>query len=174
MSTTGNVTVGGNLSLTGSFQGVEPAYTFADDSASSSWYLLGTWNTVQSGQTLYMKIVSHAGYNGVAAQNQVTELMWAASNGTSTYNGSTGPMYGAGQASVNSRLGTGGGSYQAPSVFRMVQVSQTQYQVYGYFGAYTRGSTYSVQTSNLCTWTHSGTPVSAPSGNYIAITPSTF
>jgi len=174
MSTTGNVTVGGNLSLTGSFQGVTPAYTFADDSASASWYLLGTWNTVQSGQTLYMRIVSHAGYNGVANQNQVTELMWATSNGTSTYNGSTGPMYGAGQASVDSRLGTGGGSYSSPSVFRMVQVSQTQYQVYGYFASYTRGSTYSVQTSNLCSWTHSGTPVSAPGGNYIAITPSTF
>jgi hypothetical protein len=56
----------------------------------------------------------------------------------------------------------------------MVQVSSTQYQVYGYFAAYTRGSTYSVQTSNICTWTHSGTPVSAPTGNYIAITPSTF
>jgi hypothetical protein len=175
MSTTGNVSVGGNLSLTGSFQGVEPAYTFAADSASASWYLLGTWNTVQTGQTLYMRIVSHAGYNGVAAHNQVTELIWAASNGTSTYNGSTGAaMYGAGQASVNSRLGTGNSTYQSPSVFRMVQVSQTQYQVYGYFAAYTSGSTYSVQTSTVCTWTHSGTPVSAPNGNYIAITPSTF
>jgi hypothetical protein len=56
----------------------------------------------------------------------------------------------------------------------MVQVSSTQYQVYGYFGAYTRGSTYSVQTSTVCTWTHSGTPVSAPTGNYIAITPTSF
>jgi hypothetical protein len=83
-------------------------------------------------------------------------------------------MYGAGTASVNSRLGTGGGSYSSPSVFRMVQVSQTQYQVYGYFASYTRGSTYSVQTGNLCSWTHSGTPVSAPTGNYIAITPSSF
>jgi len=56
----------------------------------------------------------------------------------------------------------------------MVQVSSTQYQVYGYFAAYTSGSTYSVQTGNLCTWTHSGTAVSAPTGNYIAITPSSF
>ena len=56
----------------------------------------------------------------------------------------------------------------------MVQVSQTQYQVYGYFGAYTRGATYSVQTSTLCTWVHSGTAVSAPTGNYIAITPTSF
>jgi hypothetical protein len=169
-----NLAVAGNLSLTGSFQGVEPSYTFADDSASASWYLLGTWNTVQSGQTLYMKIISHSGYNGVANQNQVTELMWAASNGTSTYNGATGPMYGAGNATINSRLGTGGGSYSSPSKFRMVQVSSTQYQVYGYFGSYTRGSTYSVQTSNLCSWTHSGTPASTPGGNYFEFTPTTY
>jgi hypothetical protein len=175
MTTTGNVSVGGNLSLTGSFQGVEPSYTFVDDSASASWWLLGTWNTVQSGQTLYMRIVSHAGYNAVASQNQVTELMWAASNGTSTYNGSSGsPMLGAGSASVNSRLGTGGVTYQSPGSFRIVQVSSTQYQVYGYFGSYTRGATYSIQTSTLCTWVHSGTAVSAPSGNYTTITPSTF
>jgi hypothetical protein len=175
MTTTGNVTVGGNLSLTGSFQGVEPAYTFAADSDIASWYLLGTWNTTQTGRTLYMKIVSHAGYNGVATHNQVTELMWAVSNGTATYNGSTGaPMYGAGNASVNSRLGTGGGSYGAPNIFRMVQVSQTQYQVYGYFASYTSGSTYSVQITTYDTWVHSGTPVSAPTGNYIAITPTSF
>ena len=175
ITATGDVGIGGNLSLTGSFQGVEPSYTFAADNASASWYLLGTWNTVQNGQTLYMKIISHAGYNGVATQNQVTELVWAASNGTATYNGSTGsPMYGAGQASVNSRLGTGGGTYGSPSVFRMVQVSSTQYQVYGYFASYTYGSTYSVQTGILCSWTHSGTPASAPTGNYIAINPTSF
>jgi hypothetical protein len=174
MTTTGNVSVGGNLSLTGSFQGLEPSYTFADDSASASWYLLGTWNTVQSGQTLYMKIISHQGYNGVANQNQVTELIWAASNGTSTYNGATGAMYAAGNATINSRLGTGNITYQAPSKFRVVQVSSTQYQIYGYFGAYTRGSTYSVQTSNLCSWVHSGTPVSTPGGNYLEFTPTTY
>jgi hypothetical protein len=174
LTTTSDVNVGGNLTLTGSFQGVEPSYTFADDSASSSWYLLGTWNTVQSGQMLYMRIVSHSGYNGVANQNQITELTWAASNGYASYSGSTGLMYGAGQACANSRLGTGNLTYQAPSSFRMVQVSQTQYQVYGYFGAYTRGSSYSVQTSNLCSWVHSGLPVSAPSGNYIAISISTY
>jgi hypothetical protein len=174
MATTGDVSVGGNLSLTGSFQGVEPSYTFVDDSGSASWWLLGTWNTVQNGQTLYMRIVSHGGYNGVAAQSQVTELIWAASNGTATYNGATGPMYAAGNATINSRLGTGNITYQAPSKFRIVQVSSTQYQVYGYFGAYTRGSTYSVQTSNLCTWTHSGTPVSTPGGNYFEFTPTTY
>ena len=169
LTTTSNVNVGGNLTLTGSFQGVEPSYTFADDSATASWYLLGTWNTVQSGQMLYMRIISHLGYNGVANQNQITELTWSASNGTATYSGSTGLMYGAGQACANSRLGTGGGSYSSPSSFRMVQVSQTQYQVYGYFGSYTRGSSYTVQTSNLCSWVHSGLPVGTPSGNYIAI-----
>jgi hypothetical protein len=38
-----------------------------------------------------------------------------------------------------------------------------------------QGTTTTVnQTSTLCTWVHSGTAVSAPTGNYIAITPSTF
>jgi hypothetical protein len=87
IATNGNLTVGGNLVVSGNiagsavnvtapiFTGVTPAYTFADDSASASWYLLGTWNTVQNGQTLYMRIMSHSGYNGVANQNQVTELI---------------------------------------------------------------------------------------------------
>jgi hypothetical protein len=123
---------------------------------------------------LYMRILSHSGYNGVANQNQVTELTWATSNGTSTYNGATGPMYAAGAATINSRLGSGGGSYASPSKFRMVQVSSTQYQVYGYFGSYTSGSNYSVQITSNDTWVHSGTYVSTPGGNYLEFTPTTY
>jgi hypothetical protein len=177
ITTTGNVSVGGNLSLTGGFRGVEPSYTFAEDAAASaSWYLLGTWTTVQTGEMLYIRLLSHAGYNGLSSGAQVTELIWTTSNGSSQYNGSTGPMYAAGLASINSRLGTGTGSgnYQAPSSFRIVQVSQTQYQVYGYFASYTRGSNYSVQSSSSSSWVHSGTAVSAPSNNYVTITPDTF
>ena len=33
---------------------------------------------------------------------------------------------------------------------------------------------YSIQTSFASGWVHSGTVVSAPTGNYIAITPSSF
>jgi hypothetical protein len=147
-----------------------------DDSGSSSWYFLGTWTTVQSGEMLYITLLSHAGYSGFSNGAQVTELVWTTSNGTSVYNGSVGPMYAAGLASVNSRLGTGTGTgnYQAPSSFRIVQVSQTVYQVYGLFAAYTRGSNYSVQSSSSSSWVHSGTAVSAPGGNYATITPSTF
>jgi len=187
IATNGNLTVGGNLVVSGNlagsvvnvtaptFTGVTPAYTFANDAgASASWYLLGTWNTAQVGRMLYMRILSHSGYNGVANQNQVTELTWATSNGTSTYNGATGPMYAAGNATVNSRLGTGGGSYASPSKFRMVQVSQTQYQVYGYFASYTSGTNYSVQVTATDTWVHSGTYVSTPGGNYLEFTPTTY
>jgi len=188
MTTTGNVTVGGNLSVSGNvagtlnvtapvFHGVTPDWGL-NDSVTAAWFLLGTWTTVNAGTCLYMRLLAHCGYNAVANQNQVTELMFVTSNGSSYIAGSTGNFYAAGSASVNSRLGTGGTSpsYQAPVYFRIVQVSTTQYQVYAYFGAaYMRNSNYSLQITPGDTWTDGGgNAVSAPSGNYITITPSTF
>jgi hypothetical protein len=188
MSTTGNVSVGGNLSVSGNvagtlnvtapvFHGVTPDWGL-NDSTTAAWFLLGTWTTVNAGTCLYMRLIAHAGYNAAANQNQVTELMFATSNNSSYIAGSTGNYYANGSASVNSRLGTGGTSpsYQAPGYFRIVQVSTTQYQVYAYFGAaYMKNSNYSLQITPGDTWTDGGgNAVSAPSGNYITITPSTF
>jgi hypothetical protein len=139
---------------------------------------LGTWTTVQNGESLYMRLISHAGYNAVAAQNQVTELMFVTSNNSSSIAGSTGNYYANGSASVNSRLGTGGSSspfYQAPVKFRIVQVSVTSYQIYVYYGAaYMGRGNYSVQIGPATVWLDSSTIVSTPGGNYIEITPSTF
>jgi hypothetical protein len=189
MSTTGDVSVGGNLNVTGNiagtavkitaptFQAVTPDWTLSD-SASATYFLLGTWNTSNAGTTLYMRMVAHTGYNAVAIENQVTELVFVTSNGSSYIAGSSGNYYANGLASVNSRLGTGGTSptYKAPQTFRIVQVSTTQYQVYCYFaGAYMKNSTYSIQISSGDTWTDGGGgAVSAPSGNYITITPTAF
>jgi hypothetical protein len=189
MSTTGNVSVGGNLAVTGNIagtavnitaptvHGVTPDWTLGDSSI-ATYFLLGTWNTSNAGNTLYMRMVAHVGYNAVATENQVTELMFSTSNGSSFIAGSSGNFYGNGLASVNSRLGTGGTSpsYKAPQTFRIVQVSQTQYQIYCYFAAaYMRNSTYSIQISSGDTWTDGGGgAVSAPSGNYITITPTSF
>jgi hypothetical protein len=189
ISTTGNVSVGGNLSVTGNiagtavkitaptFQAVTPDWTLSD-SASATYFLLGTWNTSNAGTTLYMRMVAHTGYNAVAIENQVTELVFVTSNGSSYIAGSSGNYYANGLASVNSRLGTGGTAptYKAPQTFRIVQVSQTQYQIYCYFAAaYMRNSTYSIQISSGDTWTDGGGgAVSAPSGNYITITPTAF
>ena len=186
---TGGMSVGGNLSVTGSiagsavnitaprFQAVTPSWGM-NDSASAAWFLLGTWNTSQAGNCLYMRLIAHCGYNAVANQNQVTELMFAVSNNSSYIAGSSGNFYAAGSASVNSRLGTGGSytTYQAPNKFRIVQVSVTQYQIYAYFGAaYMRNSNYSIQITPGDTWTDGGgNTTSAPSGNYIEITPTSF
>jgi len=150
-----------------------------NDVASAAWFLLGTWNTSQAGNCLYMRLLSHCGYNGVATQNQVTELMFVTSNDISYITGSSGNYYAAGSSSVNSRLGTGGTSpsYQAPSKFRIIQVSKTQYQIYAYFSsAYMKNSNYSIQITPGDTWTDGGGNggVTAPTGNYVEITPSTF
>jgi hypothetical protein len=187
ISTTGNVTVGGNLAVTGNiagtavkiiaptFQAVTPSWGLSDV-ASAAWFLLGTWNTSQAGNCLYMRLLGHCGYNGVATQNQVTELMFVTSNDNSYITGSSGNYYAAGSASVNSRLGTGA-TYQAPNKFRIIQVSKTQYQIYAYFGsAYMRNSNYSIQITPGDTWTDGGGNggVTAPTGNYVEITPSSF
>ena len=188
LTTTSSVSVGGNLSVAGNitgtlnvtaptFHGVTPSWSLGD-SASAAWFLLGTWNTTNAGTSLYMRLIAHCGYNAVALQNQVTELMFVTSNASSYIAGSSGNFYANGLASANSRLGTGGTSpsYQAPNYFRIVQVSLTQYQIYAYFGsAYMRNSNYSIQISSGDTWVDGGGGVvSAPSGNYITITPTSF
>jgi hypothetical protein len=190
MATTGDVSVGGNLAVTGNiagtavkitaptFQAVTPSWGLSDV-ASAAWFLLGTWNTSQAGNCLYMRLLGHCGYNGVATQNQVTELMFATSNDSSYITGSSGNYYAAGSASVNSRLGTGGTSpsYQAPNKFRIIQVSKTQYQIHAYFSsAYMRNSNYSIQITPGDTWADGGGNggVTAPTGNYVEITPSSF
>jgi hypothetical protein len=177
LSVSGNIT-GTAVNITApTFHAVTPSWGITD-SAASAWFLLGTWNTVQAGNSLYMRLLAHCGYNAVANQNQVTELMFVTANGSSYIAGSSGNFYAAGSASVNSRLGTGGNptTYQAPNKFRIVQVSVTQYQVYAYFGAaYMRNSNYSIQITPGDTWTDGGgNTVNTPGGNYIEITPSAF
>jgi hypothetical protein len=183
LTTTGDVNVGGNLTVTGNTivnggaKGPTPSWSLSD-SASATYFLLGTWNTAQIGNSLYMRLIGHVGYNANSYENQVTELMFATSNASSYITGSSGNFYANGLASVNSRLGTGGTSpsYKAPNSFRIIQVSQTQYQIYAYFSAaYMRNSNYSIQIPAGDTWVDGGgSPVSAPSGNYITITPTAF
>jgi hypothetical protein len=176
MSVSGNVSVGGTLSVTGNILGnvySEP------DNASATWMWLGTWTTVQNGECLYMRHIGHCGYSAVALENQVTELMFVTSNGISNITGTAGGnFYANGLATVNSRLGTGGSSitYQAPAKFRIVQVSTISYQIYVYYSAaYMRNSNYTVQIGPATSWLNSSTiQGSAPTGTYLDITPSTF
>jgi hypothetical protein len=192
MSTTGNVSVGGTMSVSGnstisgnetvtgkltvSGGSVTPTWSVPDSPSATNWMLLGTWTTSQNGESLYMRVVAHVGYNAASAQNQVTELSFVTSNNSSYIDGSTGNYYANGLASVNSRLGTGGSNpyYLAPQYFRIVQVSVTSYQIYAYFGgSYMGKSNYTVQIGPATTWTDSST-LTSPSGNYITITPTTY
>jgi len=139
-------------------------FTIPNTGETASWINLGTWSTSNTGTTLHLHVVAHSGYNANVAQNQITELYFKTSNGTSNQNG----FYGDGLASRNTVLGTNGA---APSVLRVVQNSQSSYTVYGYFGTWTNGSHYTYSTDSSSSWSHSGTLVAAPAGTYIDITP---
>lgn len=139
-------------------------FNIGNTSGTASWVNLGTWTTVNQGTTLYMRIVSHAGFNADTNQNQVTELYFKTSNGTSNVAG----FYGDGTASRNMVLGTNSTS---PSVIRVVQNSQTSYTFYGYFATWSNGSHYTYSTESNSSWSHSGALVNVPSGTYIDINP---
>ena len=175
LSTVSSLTVGGNLTVAGNILG--NVYS-SPDSDVSTFMFLGTWTTVQNGECLYMRLISHAGYNAVANQNQVTKLIFVTSNNssaTSATSGGSSNYFANGSASVNSRLGTGGTTYQAPTKFRIVQVSVTSYQIYVYYGGnYMGRANYTVQIGRATTWTDSSTVVSAPSGTYLEIIPTVF
>ena len=131
--------------------------------ATAGWVKLGTWTTVNAGTTLYIRMVAHSGFNAEFGQNQVTELYFKTSNGSSNKNG----FYGDGAASRNAALG---GSGAAPSVIRIVQNSQSSYTVYAYFGTYNNGSHYACTTDRSSSWSHTGTIVGEPIGTYIDVT----
>ena len=139
------------------------------DSSSATWILLGTWDTTQTGKTLLINLVSHAGYNAATNQMQVTQLYIFTSNAISFIAGSTGNFFANSMAYANSKLGT---ANTAPSVFRIVQVTTAQYTVYGYFASWMGGSTYNIQMTTSDTWTNSSSTTGTPTGNYIVVTPS--
>ena len=175
VSSISSYVVAGNLTVRGNILG--NVYS-TPDSASVAWIFLGTWTTIQNGECLYMRIVGHAGYNAIAIQNQVTELVFVTSNNITYIAGSTGNYFANGSATMNSRLSGGyNASFTplAPLSIRIVQVSVTSYQIYIYFsGAYMGRSNYSVQIGPATVWTDSSTVVSAPSGNYVDFTPSVY
>lgn len=139
-------------------------FNIPNTGGTASWVNLGTWTTTNTGTTLYMRIVAHCGYNAEFAQNQLTEVYFKTSNGTTNVNG----FYADGSASRNSVLG---GNGAAPSVIRVVQNSQNSYTFYGLFGTWSNGSHYTYSTDSTSSWTHTGTLTTAPTGTLIDITP---
>lgn len=140
------------------------AFDIPQTGGGATWVNIGTWTTVNEGTTLYLRIVSHSGYNAETAQNQVTELYFKTSNGSSNKNG----FYGDGLASRNTSLG---GSGAAPSVIKVVQNNPGSYTFYGYFGTWSNGSHYTYSTNMASKWTHTGTLSDIPTGTSIDITP---
>jgi hypothetical protein len=141
------------------------------ESGGATWVNLGRWTTTQTGKLLRITVMSHVGYNASAAQPQVTELYLSTSNNSSFQAGSSGNFFAAGNASVNTFLGTGDNQYTAPSSFRIIQASNTQYDVFGFFSAFA-GGMITVDYHSADTWTPNGAITgSAPSGNFITITP---
>lgn len=156
----------GDTGLTGpkGDSGGSTSFNIPQTGGSASYVNLGTWTTVNEGTTLYMRIVSHCGYNTEFSQNQVTELYFKTSNGQSNKNG----FYGDGSASRNTALG---GNGSAPSVIKVIQNSLTSYTILGYFGTWSNGSHYTVSTDPASSWTHSGTLTPEPPGTFIYIIP---
>jgi len=180
ISTTGNVTVGGNLSVTGAATiGATKIYSWPGNGASSGYVNLGTWTTTSNaGQMLDIKMTLHNGYNANPGQIQVVESIFMLSNGsTAATTGSntvvTGTVLGTGVATTFSKLGNA----TAISTLVLVQNSTTSYTIWVQgVVAYTDNSMYQVVYGGGSTWTNSGTfQTGAPSygSNYVVITPQT-
>lgn len=140
-------------------------FTLPNTGASASWIRLGSWTTTQDGRSLLVRIMAKNGYNADTNQDQFTTLRFKTSNGGVSITGSTGAFFADGNASVDPLLG---GNASAPSILRVVQVSTTIYDVYGFFGSYTgSGSFYEVLWPSGSTWTDSSSLTAAPSGNFV-------
>jgi hypothetical protein len=159
--------VSSSVAITSNFAERAATYSIPETGGGSStnWVHLGTWDTIQNGQTLHMKVIAHNGYSSTPLiEDQVTELFFKTSNGTSN----TGGFYGNANATVSYRLGS---NRVSPSLFRIVQTSLTKFQIYGVFSTFTSGSTYSVKFQNGTSWTHVGEVKSEPTGTVLNETP---
>lgn len=135
-------------------------YSLGSNSATAEWVKLGTFTAAQSGQTIEIKIVSHAGYNAQDTQNQTTFIYFKTSNGSSVdSNGFAGDGY----------YWSVGRNTTAPSQVKIKSnaagVSATSYDIFAYVAPYSFGGTYSVQVSPSSTWTHTGNYAQADPGS---------
>lgn len=139
-------------------------YNFVNTGGTAGYIYLGRWSSAgQDGTKLKMTITSAAGYNADINQNQVTEVYFKTSNGSSYRNGSTGNFY------ADGMMWKKGPNTSTPTSIRVVNVDSTTYDFYGYFGQFTGDySFYQVSVSSGI-WTNNGTfyGTSSPSGNYI-------
>ena len=165
--TTPKLTVAGNVNVTGYTQTylIQQGILIPDSGGNSSyWAYLGRYSTVQAGYICHIRMYYHIGFNSDNNQNGIIDIFFKSANATSYQNGSTGPFYGDGQYF---RLGPSG-----VNDIRAVQIDTQTYDIYVSMGNYSNASFYTVDTSPGSYWTVVSTgSTTAPSGNYISLTP---
>lgn len=137
-------------------------YTLPNTGGSASWIYIGRWATSQGGNAFRMTITAMNGYNADVTQDQLTDVFFKTSNGSSSQTGSSGAFYADGVAWRR------GNNSASPSIIRAVQVDNATYDIYAYFGSFTGGASFYELVVGSGTWTNSATTAAgAPSGNTV-------
>ena len=181
MNVTNNLSVGGNLTVSGAIScGAQQIYAWPTNSNNTGYVNIGTWTIPSNaGYMLDIKMWLHAGYNAAVGQIQVVECVLAASNGSSyatTGSGvvATGSVLATGAATYYSKLG-GATPTASISGIVVVQNSATSFTVWAQgITAYEDYSMYQITYGPGSSWINTGIfQTGAPSygSNYITITP---
>jgi hypothetical protein len=159
---TGAVNVGGLITGMISQQGTSiPNMGTGGD---GTWCQLGTWATVQGGYVLNIKMYAMQGYNASIGQDQVTDIYFKTSNGSSNVSG----FYGDGYA-----MNMFSGTTNAPGQIVVVQNNTGSYTFWGYFPSLTGGGSYFTWSSSQGTYFTPNVVAgysSAPSGTTLTLT----
>jgi hypothetical protein len=138
-------------------------FQIQDTGGSTLWVKFGTFSCSQTGTMCRIRYTGHVGFNADIAQLGMTEIQFSTANNSASQAGSTGPFYGAVTAF---RLGRA----NVIITVRAVQITNDQYEIWGYIPNYSSASYYEVSFSDGTAWTHTGT-VGTPAGNFVEITP---
>jgi hypothetical protein len=134
-------------------------YSLPNTGGTASWIHLGTWSsTGQDGAKIGLQVYSASGYSANINQNQLLDIYFKVSNGSSSQVGSTGAFYGDGVVFDY-------GVAAAPTI-RVIQVSTSEYQFWASFGSLTGNNSFYNAYGVNGTWTNVATS-GTPSGNYI-------
>ena len=140
---------------------LKKTFSLPNTFGTTQWIKLGeATNMSQDGTKIIIKLFMSSGYNADINQNQISNVYFKTANGGSFVAGSTGNFYGDGYYTIDNISST-----IAPSIIRVVQVSNTNYQFFIYQDVYSGLSFYDVSYANL-TWTNAAS-FTSPTGNYI-------
>lgn len=126
-------------------------YSIPNTAASAQWVKIGSFNTIEQGQDVFIQIVSSNGYNASIGQDQVSYIHFKTSNGGSV----DGNGFGG-----DSWWYTTGPNNAAPGAIKWVANAAgnaaTSFTLYAYFGAFTgTDSFYMISNPPGNSWTNS-------------------